>query len=60
MISLDEARIEVLKHTPKLSAECVELRNALGCILAQPIIALEDHPPFNSSAVDGYAVRSGS
>ena len=33
------------------------LENAAGCILAEPIYATESMPPFDRSAVDGYAVK---
>lgn len=56
MISLDEALRIVLSHAERLSSERVDILDSLGCILAQPIIAREDHPPFTSSAVDGFAI----
>ncbi|RMG15047.1 MAG: molybdopterin molybdenumtransferase MoeA [Planctomycetota bacterium] len=41
-----------------LGAERVELSAALGRVLADPVHAREDSPPFDNSAMDGYAVRS--
>ena len=41
---------------PVAEAE-VPLREALGRVLAQNIVAPVDLPPFDNSAVDGYAVR---
>lgn len=43
----------------RLEAEATPLSGALGCVLAEPIVADRDQPPFNRSAMDGYAVRSG-
>lgn len=36
----------------------VELADALGRVLAQPILSEIDVPPWDNSAMDGYAVRS--
>ncbi len=35
-------------------------RAAIGCVLAAPVEAAEDVPPFANSAVDGYAVVASS
>ena len=40
-----------------LRAEEVSLETAHGRILAAPVLATLSQPPFNSSAMDGYAVR---
>ncbi len=37
--------------------EIVPLLDSLGRVAAQPIYALEDSPPFDRAAVDGYALR---
>lgn len=59
MIHETEARRHVLDRCQRLSARLVRLDEALGLVLAQPIVAGEDVPPFANSAVDGYAVRAG-
>jgi molybdopterin molybdotransferase len=41
-----------------LGAEQVSLDAAWGRVLAHPITAARDQPPFPASAMDGYAVRS--
>jgi len=41
-----------------LAAESVALEQALGRVLADDIRASYDQPPFDVSAMDGYAVRS--
>lgn len=38
-------------------AERVPLAKAMGRVLAEAIMASRDQPPFNASAMDGYAVR---
>jgi molybdopterin molybdotransferase len=38
----------------------VRLEAGLGCILAEPLSALTDLPPFDSAAMDGFAVAGSS
>ena len=57
-ISLDEARALVLGRVRPLAPELVAVEEAAGRVLAEPACALVDLPPFSSSAMDGYAVRS--
>jgi molybdenum cofactor biosynthesis protein MoaC len=40
-----------------LAAESVSLEQALGRVLRAPVCAPEDQPPFDRSAMDGFAVR---
>ena len=58
MISVDEALAEILGHVRPLEAERVLLLDALGRVLAEEIRSDIDVPPFDNSAMDGYAVRS--
>lgn len=55
----DDALARVLARVARLEAEAVPLSDASGCVLADPIVADRDQPPFNRSTMDGYAVRSG-
>ena len=48
----------VLNHTPVLGTETALLAEAAGRVLARPLRASSDMPPFASSSVDGYAVLS--
>lgn len=41
-----------------LGVEEVDLRDAIGRVLATDVYAPIDYPPFDRSVVDGYAVRS--
>jgi len=59
MISPDEALAIVLDKTPRLDAVEVPLIDALGASLAEPVASDIDLPPFDKSAMDGYAVRAG-
>ena len=58
MLSVEDALEIVLAHTPRLEAEEVELADALGRVLAEDVRADADMPPFDRSAMDGYAVRA--
>jgi molybdopterin molybdotransferase len=59
LIEYPEAERLVLESTPRLPVEEVPLDGALGLALARDLTATTDSPPFDNSAVDGYAVRSG-
>ncbi len=56
--SYDDALEQALSRIRPLPSEPAELSGALGCVLAEDIVADRDQPPFNRSAMDGYAVRS--
>lgn len=58
MISVIEARDIVLSRVQPLGFERVDLFSALGRILAEDIYATRNQPPWDNSAMDGYAVRS--
>jgi molybdopterin molybdotransferase len=49
---------EVLSRAPHLPAERVPLAAALGRVLREPARADLDSPPFDASAMDGYALRA--
>jgi molybdopterin molybdotransferase len=49
----------VLSDVPLLGWEDVVLPQALGRVLAEPVLARRDVPPFRNAAMDGYAVRAG-
>jgi molybdopterin molybdotransferase len=48
----------MLSSVRPLDIEEVPLTTALHRTLAEPLPATRNHPPFRSSAMDGYAVRS--
>jgi molybdopterin molybdotransferase len=50
-------RLIAERVTPVDGCETVTLRQALGRVLAENIVAPVNVPPFDNSAVDGYAVR---
>lgn len=52
------ARFEAALFPRALPGEPRSLADALGCALAQDVVAPIDVPPFDRSNVDGFAVRS--
>jgi molybdenum cofactor synthesis domain-containing protein len=52
------ARFEAALFPRPVAAEPRLLSDALGCTLAQDVVAPIDVPPFDRSNVDGFAVRS--
>src|ERR1700692_1824057 len=62
MLSYTDARrkvIEVAGSIPRPSLRTqVESEQAFGRILAQPVLADRDYPPFDRSTRDGFAVRA--
>ena len=58
LIDHHEAVRLVLKNTTHLPVVRMPLMDARGLALAEDVLARFDSPPFDNSAVDGYAVRS--
>lgn len=57
MISVDEAQKLILDSAQPQGTERVFLLDAVGRTLAEDIYARRDQPPWDNSAMDGYAVR---
>jgi len=55
---LEDAQAFVLESCPPLGPVDVDRDDAAGLVLASPVVAAEVVPPFDNTAVDGYAVRS--
>lgn len=58
MISVEEALSRILAHITALPSIQVPLSDALGLVLAEDIVAQENIPPFDNSAMDGFALLS--
>jgi molybdopterin molybdotransferase len=62
MLSFEQAREKIIASVRAvrgpLRAETVELLRASGRVLAQPVTADRDYPPFDRSIRDGFALRS--
>src|SRR5213080_5208363 len=54
---LEDALKIVLDTVPVLGIEKINLLDALGRVLAEDIVADRDNPPWDNSAMDGFAVR---
>jgi molybdopterin molybdotransferase len=57
-MDVDEVAALVLDRVQVLAVEEVHLARAAGRVLAEDLVAPAQLPPFPSSAVDGYAIRS--
>lgn len=57
MISLEEAIEIAFSKAQIIGTETIDFMQSTGRILAQNIFADADMPPFNKSAMDGYACR---
>jgi molybdopterin molybdotransferase len=56
MITVEEAAARLLALARTLPAETVPLAQAAGRWMAEPARARRDQPPFDASAMDGYAL----
>jgi molybdopterin molybdotransferase len=59
LLSVEDARARMLATVEALPAETVALAETIGRVLAEPVAAVRDQPPFAASAMDGWAVRGG-
>jgi molybdopterin molybdotransferase len=59
LISIAEARSRVLAGVTRLGDEQVALEAALGRVVAEEVASPIAVPPFDSSAMDGFAVVAG-
>ncbi|MDA0329130.1 MAG: molybdopterin molybdotransferase MoeA [Gemmatimonadetes bacterium] len=57
-LEVDDARARVLAGAEPLEVEQVSLEDASGRALAEDIVATAQLPPWDNSAMDGYAVRA--
>ena len=58
LLSVGSAVARVLGRAQPLAPRSTSLAGSLGLILAEPIVADLDLPPFAKALMDGYAVRS--
>ncbi|MGB6407028.1 MAG: gephyrin-like molybdotransferase Glp [Planococcus donghaensis] len=57
-LAVAEAVKKVVEQAVTIGAEKVNLEESYGRILAEPIVASSDVPPFDRSPYDGFAIRS--
>ena len=58
MISVEEAREKILEHFVTLDLKSVSILDSLGLVVSESVKSPLNIPPFNNSAMDGYAVIS--
>ena len=58
LLTVDEALTRIVEHALPLPVERVPVADADGRVVREPARAAVDLPPFPSSAMDGFAVRS--
>ena len=56
MLTVEEARQRMLDTITVLPTEAVGILDSLGMVLAEDVYASENIPPFDNSAMDGFAV----
>lgn len=57
-LSVAAAQKCVVESVSTLGAESIKLEQSLGRVLAEEVSANRDQPPYDISAMDGFAVRS--
>ncbi|MCY3779808.1 MAG: molybdopterin molybdotransferase MoeA [Chloroflexi bacterium] len=57
LLNVDTAKSKILTDLQTLPAETVSLPDALDRVLAEDIVSPIDLPPFDNSAMDGYAIH---
>ena len=57
MISVEKAKKLLLKNTDALAPSIVDVVHSLGSILSENVISPVVLPPFDQSAMDGFAIR---
>ena len=58
MLSVEEARDSILKMMFVLNAEYLPISDSLGHVLSEDISSIIHVPPWNNSAMDGFAVMA--
>jgi len=56
-LSVSDAQTCILEHSLQKKVESAPLHDSLGRVLAEDVRANRNHPPYDVSAMDGYALR---
>ena len=56
-VTVEKALELIYTNVQQTSLKIIPIENALGFVLAEDIIATHNLPPFDNSAMDGYAVK---
>jgi molybdopterin molybdotransferase len=57
LLTVEQAQAAVLEHIAVIGVERVALSQALGRLVVEPIVSPCDNPPWDNSAMDGFALR---
>jgi len=58
MIEVWEAKKIINEEIKLLNSECIYIDDSLNRVLSEDIYSFDNLPPFDKSAMDGYAIRS--
>ncbi len=58
LLNVDDAISRILEQLRMLEAEVVHLTDSAGRILAEDVVSDTDLPPFDNSAMDGFAIKA--
>jgi molybdopterin molybdotransferase len=58
LLPVDDAIAAILRRVAAPSEEVVPIEQAAGRVLIRRVVAAHNQPPFNASAMDGYAIRA--
>ena len=58
MLSVEEALARIIADVTPTVVDTIPIERAAGRVLAEPLTARITQPPFDASAMDGYAVRA--
>lgn len=58
LITLEDAWEIIEREVAPLKAETIRFEEATGRVLAGPLYATDDYPPFDRAMMDGFAVRA--
>lgn len=58
LMNVDDAIERILAKMTQLNAEKIHITDSLGRVLAEDIISTTDLPPFDNSAMDGFAIKA--
>ena len=59
LLNVDEAINRILAQLTRLEPETIHLTDSAGRVLAEDIVSDTDLPPFDNSAMDGFAIKAG-
>jgi molybdopterin molybdotransferase len=58
MLTVKDAQEKIINSSKRYGEEEVLLKDALGRVLSEKVLADRNYPPFNRATMDGFAIRS--